>query len=99
MAKLREFRLEGEALMLHGYLNHEQKPKYRVELLGIWDSDSLTSEQLFEFAQAMSRDVESWEGILHRFPEEQFTYGVLAEFEETWGGKPDGVRLQAAPEE
>lgn len=96
MARLRKFELEGEALIVTGRLNNEGKPSYSIELKNI---GALTSEELLEFAKALSHDAEAWEGILHRFPEEQFTYSVLAKFEEAWGGKPDGVRMQAAPEE
>lgn len=96
MASLRKFILEGKAVIVTGKLNGEEKPSYSVKLKRI---GALTSEELFEFAKALSHDAESWEGILHRFPEDQFTYGVLQEFEETWGGKADGVRVQAVPEE
>ena len=95
MAKLRKFVLEGEAIIVSGRLNNEGKPSYSVELKHI---GALTSEELLEFAMALSHDAEAWEGILHRFPEEQFTYSVLAKFEEAWGGKPNGVRVQAPPE-
>ena len=95
MARLRKFVLEGEAIIVSGRLNNEGKPSYSVELKHI---GALTSEELLEFAQALSHDAEAWDGILHRFPEEKFTYGVLAEFEESWGGKADGIRVQASPE-
>ena len=96
MAKLRKFVLEGEALIVSARVDNEEKPVYSVELKHI---GTLTSEELLEFAKALSHDAEAWEGILHRFPEEQFTYSVLAKFEEAWGGKADGIRVQAVSEE
>ena len=98
MARLRKFVLEGEALIVSGVLNEEEKPRYSIEVRHKY-SGMLTSEELLELAKALSHDAEAWEGILHRFPEEQFTYSVLAKFEEAWGGKADGIRVQAVPEE
>ena len=98
MARLRKFVLEGEALLVIAELTFEQKPKYTVTLNDKYNYKPLTSEELLEFAKAVSHDAEAWEGILHRFPEEQFTYSVLAKFEEAWGGEADGVRVQAPSE-
>lgn len=99
MAKLRKFVLEGEAMLVDGELNVDQEPEYTVSLNEKYAYKRLTGEELLEFAKALSHDAEAWEGILHRFPEEQFTYSVLAKFEEAWGGKADGIRMQATPEE
>lgn len=99
MAKLRKFVLEGEALLVCGELNADLETEYTVSLNEKYAYKRLTSEELLEFAKAVSHDAEAWEGILHRFPEEQFTYSVLAKFEEAWGGKADGVRVQAVSEE
>lgn len=99
MAKLKKFKVDGEAIVLSGFVHPvDGKPRYEVTLRSEFIG-TLRSEDLFALAQALSEDADSWNGILHRFPEEQFTYSQLKEFEETWGGKPDGVRMQAAPEE
>jgi len=86
VSRLLNFTREGETISLTAYLNEENKPAYEVEFLHEYEGKVFSSEELLAFAQALGRDVESWGGLLHRFPEETFDDASIAEFEETWGG-------------
>lgn len=99
MARLRSFTLDGEAIRVSASLNYDGNPVYRVELVNARENERLSSEGLLRFAQALQNDVSEWNGILNRYPEDTFTYGTLADFEETWGGTSDGIPLHPAPEE
>ena len=98
MARLRSFTLDGEAIRVCASLNYTGEPVYRVELVNAIQNERLNIEGLLRFAQALQNDVSEWYGILHRFPEDTFTYGEIAEFEKVWGGTEDGVFLHPAPE-
>ena len=99
MARLRSFTLDGEAIRVYAILGYDGEPVYRVELMHAKENERLSSEGLLQFAKALESDVNLWDGILHRFPEDTFTYGMLADFEKTWGGASDGIPLHPAPEE
>lgn len=99
MARLRSFTLDGEAIRVSASLNNAGDAVYRVDLVNAIQNERLNSKELLKFARAVEKDVNLWDGILHRFPEDTFTYGEIAEFEKDWGGVSDGVPLHPAPEE
>lgn len=104
MAKLLNFTLEGEALRITGFLSGG-RPVYTVEFMdeftvGGMEPKELSFEELHRFASAVLEDVDGWNGILHRFPEDKFTNPVIDSFQKAWGGgsEADGVRMHTPPE-
>lgn len=82
--KLRNFTLEGEAMIVTAYLENGQ-PRYLVDFKTHTPDDPLTYEQLVAIRNALDHDASQYGGALYSLDGEYMHHPMLEEFQNTWG--------------
>lgn len=101
MSRMREFTLEGEALVITARTGFNGKPYYTADILEKFGG-KLDFSRMLELSRALYKDVAQFDGVMHRYTENRFTCDILQDFEKHWnvqeGGAEDGILLCAEAE-
>lgn len=79
MAKLKCFTLEGEAIRLTAFEDHNSVKYYGVDFLTEFTEKAMTGDKLVKLADALKADVAQWDGVLNRCAGD-FTNSTLFKF-------------------
>lgn len=75
MAKLKNFTLEGGAIIITAYIAPDGKTAYTVELKPEFDKEGLTHEEFKRFCAEIENDAH-WSGVVNDH--------ILDDFEDAW---------------